>query len=109
MQPFSRETILDRRSPGVRWSAVFAGAVAAVGIWMLLELLGLGIALLVLDAEDIDGVRSFAIGTTLWSMLAPLIALFIGGYLAGRLASHYDRLVAGLHGGLVWAVTSALG
>jgi len=109
MQPFSRETIIDRRQTGVRWSAVFAGAVAAVSTWMLLELLGLGLALLVLDADDIDGVRSFAIGTTIWSLLAPLIALVVGGYLAGRLASHYDRLVAGLHGALVWALTTALG
>jgi hypothetical protein len=109
MQPFSRETIIDRRQPGVRWSAVFAGAVAAVSTWMLLELLGLGLALLVLDGDDVAGIRSFAIGTTVWSMLAPLFALFVGGYLAGRLSAHYDRLVAGLHGALVWALTTVFG
>ena len=109
MQPFSRETIIDRRQSGVRWSAVFAGAVAAVSVWMLLELLGLGAALLVLAPDDIDNVRSFAIGTTVWSLISPLIALFAGGALAGRLASHYDRKVAGLHGALVWGMTTVFG
>lgn len=109
MQPFSRETIIDRRQTGVRWSAVFAGAIAAVAVWMLLELLGLGAALLVLEPDDIDNVHAFAIGTTVWSLLSPLIALFAGGALAGRLASHFDRKVAGLHGALVWGMTTVFG
>lgn len=109
MQPFSRETIVDRRQPYIRWSAVLAGAAIAAGTWMLLQLLFTGGALTAIDPEEVDRVREFGIGTTVGSLLAPLIAMFVGGLLAGRLASHYDRKVAGLHGVLVWALTTVLG
>src|ERR1044071_6825752 len=47
MQPtITREAVLiDRRQPTLRWSAVFAGAVCSIGIWLLLQLVGVGIGL----------------------------------------------------------------
>ncbi|MDQ3369740.1 MAG: hypothetical protein M3680_30325 [Myxococcota bacterium] len=109
MQPFARETVSDRRQPYIRWTAVFAGATVAAGLWMLLQLLLTGGALSAIDPDEVENVRAFGIGTTLGSVLAPLIAMFVGGLLAGRLAAHYDKKVAGLHGALVWAITSLLG
>lgn len=109
MQPFSRETIIDRRQPVVRWSAVVAGAATAVGTWILLQLFGMGIALLLLDAEELDNLRAVGVGTTIWSVVAPVLALFVGGYLASRLAGHHDRKVSGVHGLLVWALVAVIG
>jgi len=109
MQPFSRETIVDRRQPYIRWTAVFAGTAIAAGLWLLLQLIFTGGALSAIDPEDVDHARAFGIGTTAGTVLAPLIAMFLGGLIAGRIANHHDRKVAGLHGGLVWAVTSLLG
>lgn len=111
MQPtISRETVLidiDRRQPSLRWSAVIAGAACSVGFWMLLQLIGLGVGLgAVSNAESLRGVGA---GTAIWSLVAPLVAMFFGGLLAGRLAQTYDRKVAGVHGLVMWAITSILG
>lgn len=88
---------------------MFAGAAIAGGLWLLLQLLLTGGALSAVDADDVEHARAFGIGTTIGSVIAPLLAIFAGGLVAGRLAAHYDRKVAGLHGALVWAVTSLLG
>lgn len=109
MQPFSRETIIDRRQPAVRWSAVVAGSVVAVSVWMLLQLFGTGVGLSMLGTRDLDRVHSFGVGTSAWSVLAPLVALFLGGMLAARLDGHHDRKIAGLHGLLVWGLASLVG
>lgn len=109
MQPITRETITDRRQPHVRWSAVIAGALSAAGIWLVLQLLFTGGALSAIDPEDVDHARAFGIGASVGSMLAPVLAMFAGGLIAGKLAAHYDRKVLGLHGALTWALTSLVG
>lgn len=93
----------------MKWGAVIAGTATAIAIWMLLQLFGSGIALAAFDARDLDRMRGIGIGTTAWSVLAPLIALFLGGMLAARIAGHHERRVAGVHGLLVWAFTTILG
>ena len=44
-----------------------------------------------------------------WSALAPLIATFIGGFIAARLASTYDKRTAAGHGLVVWGLTTVAG
>jgi len=105
MQPFSRETIVDRRQPALRWSAILAGVALALGAWLVLQLLGTAVRLVMIDPGDLDRVHD-AGGTSLWSLIAPIFALFLGGLFAGRLAGYHDRRTAGTHGLLVWAVGS---
>jgi hypothetical protein len=109
MQPFSRETIVDRRHPSVRWTAAIAGALVACGTWLLFQLLFTGGALAAIDPEEVERAHAFGIGTSTGSILAPLIAMFVGGAVAGRLAGFYDRKVASFHGVLVWAIASIVG
>ena len=92
MKPFTRETVTDRRQPSVRWNAVIAGALVALGTWLLLQLLITGGALTAIDADHIDRLGSYSIGTSVGSILAPLLAMFAGGLVAGRLASFYELL-----------------
>jgi hypothetical protein len=110
MQPiFSREAVVDRRQPYIRWSAVIAGSLLALGLWNLFNMLFIGGALTAIDPDELDKASAMAIGTGIGSVLAPLLAMFIGGIVAGRIAAHYDRKVAAGHGALVWAITSVLG
>ncbi len=109
MQPFSRETIVDRRQPALRWTAVLAGSAVAIATWMLLQLFGTGIALSLLESRDWNRIHQIGIGSSAWSVIALIIALFVGGMLAGRLSGHHDRKVVGLHGLLVWAITAIVG
>jgi hypothetical protein len=109
MQPFSREAITDRRQPYVRWTAVIAGALVALGSWLLLQLVFTGGALSAIDADHVDKLGSYGIGTSIGSVLAPLLAMFAGGLVAGRLASYLDGKISAFHGALVWTVASVVG
>jgi hypothetical protein len=109
MQPFSRETIVDRRQPALRWGPLIAGAAVAIGSWMVLQLFGTGVAMSVLDPYHVEEVRGIGIGSSAWSVLALVVSMFLGGMLAGRLAGNHSPRVAGLHGVLVWALTSFVG
>ena len=109
MRPITRETITDRRQPALRWSAVFAGATVAVALWVLLQMLGMGIGMAGIDLDDAGSLRSVGIGTTVFALLAPLIALFIGGLVAGKLATTYDERVGATHGFVTGAIGSLAG
>jgi hypothetical protein len=111
MQPtITRETVLiDRRQPRLRWSAVFAGAICSIGFWILLQLIGVGIGLASVDVDEVQSLRGAGVGTTVWSLISPLIAMFFGGLIAGKLSQTYDRKVAGAHGLVMWALTAIVG
>ena len=111
MQPtITRETVLiDRRQPALRWSAVFAGAVCSIGFWILLQLIGVGLGLSAVDVDDLHSLHGAGVGATVWSLISPLIAMFLGGMIAGKLAQTYDRKIAGAHGLVMWALTAIVG
>lgn len=109
MRPITRETIVDRRQPSLRWSAVFAGGAVSIALWVLLQMISMGIGLTAVNLEDSGSLRNAGIGTTVASLAAPLIALFIGGYVAGRLATTFDRKVGATHGLVAWSIASLFG
>lgn len=108
MRPITRE-IIDRRQPGLRWTAVLAGALVSVALWMLLQMIGMGAGMAAIELDDAGSLRSVGIGTTVWTLVAPLIALGIGGFVAGRLASTYEDRVGAMHGFVTWAIASIVG
>jgi hypothetical protein len=109
VRPISRETIIDRRQPLMRWGAVFAGTALAVGLWILLQTLGMGLGLAAVDTDDAGSLKAVGIGTGIWSVIAPLIALFIGAYVAGRLAGAREVRVGGTHGAVGWSLATVIG
>jgi hypothetical protein len=109
MRPFTQETITDRRQPVLRWSAVFAGATVAVALWVLLQMLAMGAGLAAIDLDDAGSLRSVGIGTTVMTLLVPLIALFVGGFVAGRLATTYSDRVGAMHGFVAWGIAALVG
>lgn len=93
----------DRRSPA--WGGIIAGAVAGLAthflLLMLLTAIGLGAAS---PATDDNPVATFGIGTAIaWSVSA-LLALFVGGWVAGRCAARVHSVSGAMHGFLVWCV-----
>src|SRR5688572_29848019 len=71
--------------PRVSWGAAMAGAVVASAVWLLLHLLAVGAGLSA-PASDAGTLESIGVGTGAWSLVAPAVALFAGGLVAGRLA-----------------------
>jgi hypothetical protein len=109
MRPISREAIVDRRQPFMRWGAVFAGTVLAVGLWVLLQTLGMGAGLAAVDTDEAGSLKGAGIGTGIWSIIASLIAMFIGAILAGRLAGTREPKVGAMHGSVMWALATGIG
>jgi hypothetical protein len=99
--------------PGVpfklSWGAIFGGTFVALGIWVLLYALGLALGLSSVDPNDPGSARSAGIGTGIWSLIAPLIALFVGGMVASRTAGVVDKTGGALHGAVLWGVTTLAG
>jgi hypothetical protein len=109
MSPIIREAVIDRRQPQMRWSAVFAGAVLAIGLWLLLQVLGMGIGLSAVRTDNAGSLRGAGMFTGIWSLIAPLVAVFLGALLTGRLAGAQSRGIGALHGSVMWALTTAIG
>jgi len=88
------------------WGAIFGGTVATLGIWALLYALGLALGLTAIDPEHPDTARASGIFAGIWSLVVPLIALFIGGAIAGRGAGFVTRMGGAIHGLVMWALTT---
>jgi hypothetical protein len=91
------------------WGAILAGCIAALSVHLLATLLGLGLGLSM--ADPLRGSRpgeEFTIGVGIaWSVSA-LLALWVGGWVAGRGARTTNANLGGLHGFLVWSTATVV-
>jgi hypothetical protein len=87
----------------ISWSAIIAGVVLALVVSIMLNLLGTAIGTATIDplqqGNPVDGLGK---GAAIWVVVSGVISLFIGGWIAGRLAQREGAL----HGLLVWATVS---
>lgn len=104
-RPFDRTNFIKR----ISWSAVLAGVLVAIVTQMLLTLLGLGIGLASIDpVEETNPTAGLGIGSAIWYIISSLLSLFLGGWVAGRLASA-PRLFDGvIHGVLTGCLVTLL-
>ncbi|MCS3430390.1 hypothetical protein [Klebsiella sp. BIGb0407] len=97
----------------VSWGAIFAGAVAAASLALILLMLGAGLGLTSISAFENNGIDAgtFGIAAIAWLTFTQIAASGMGGYLAGRLRTKwvdthtnevYFRDTA--HGFLTWAL-----
>ncbi|WP_224242121.1 hypothetical protein [Hyalangium gracile] len=91
------------------WGAILGGTFVALGVWILLYSLGLALGLSSVDPGNPGSARSAGIGTGIWSLIAPLIALFIGGLVASRTAGVVDKMGGAMHGAVLWGLTTLVG
>lgn len=93
----------------ISWGSVFAGVLIAIVIQLALSLLGIGIGLSTVDPmTEANPMAGLGTGTAIWYAFSSLIALFAGGWIAGRLAQT-PRLFDGIiHGLLAWSLVTLL-
>ena len=108
-QEVSRTSILSKESVRIHWSSIFAGAVTSLGLWVLLYALGLALGLSSINPQDVGSAKSSGIFTGIWSLVSPLIALFVGGVVAGRGSGNATKAGGGIHGMVMWGVTTLVG
>jgi pyruvoyl-dependent arginine decarboxylase (PvlArgDC) len=96
------ETSLD----GLRisWGGIWAGVLTVLGTLLFLTTLGLAVGISAADPGNTDA-STLGLGAAIWSGLALLIALFVGGMAATRLGMIYDRATGAFEGALVWVLS----
>ncbi len=96
---------ITSRVTRVSWGSILAGGITALAVGLLFNLLGLGIGFSTIDpmseAKPFSGLGT---GTIIWWLLTNFIALFAGGWVAGRMAGFPKKVDGGLHGFLAWGV-----
>jgi hypothetical protein len=84
----------------VHWSAVIAGALFALGVHIVMGLIG---AALGFAAEPADS-RALGVGAAIWALITPFVATLLGAWLAIRLSDERDNASGYVHGVLVWCI-----
>ena len=106
----NRTEIVQQGAPvRLAWGPIIGGTIAALSTWILLYSLGLAMGLSAVDPSDASSLRGSGIFTGVWSLVAPLVALFVGGMVASRGSGVGSRGDGALHGLLVWGLTTLVG
>jgi hypothetical protein len=102
----------------VSWGAIIGGAFVMVAVTMLLLALGSGLSLSSVSPWPGSGVSatSFTVITAIWLIVVQWMSAGLGGYLTGRLRTHWVGVHTHevffrdtAHGLLAWAVASVIG
>jgi len=80
---------------------------AAIAVQLLLNLLGIGVGAATINPQQGQHPgQGLAVGAAIWFVLSSIISLFVGGWIAGRLAGTPDKKDGALHGFVTWALAS---
>lgn len=116
--PQSVFAVLDSDVRYVDWPAIFAGAVLATAVSLLLLTFGASFGLAMTNPTPDEGLslRWVTIAGGIWLIWTSVSSFAAGGYLAGRLRrrvgdANADEVEArdGAHGVIVWAVGAVFG
>jgi len=93
----------------ISWGAIIAGALVALAVQVMLWLLGAGIGLAAISPTEGEGSpQTLSIGAAIWWIIATLIALFVGGWIAAHLAGVSRKIDGALHGLVSWSLATVL-
>ena len=91
------------------WGAILAGTAVAVVVQIMFTLLGIAFGTGMVDPQTENNPMS-GVGMTMgiWAAIGALVALFAGGWVAGRMAGASERAESSLHGVVTWAVVTLI-
>lgn len=91
----------------VSWGAIFAGAVVALTVHVVLGVMGIAIGASVIDpATEANPVEGVGVGSGIYFVISAILALLAGGFVAGALSSLQTRRERTLHGLATWSVVT---
>jgi hypothetical protein len=89
----------------LRWSAIFGGVFAALGLWVLLASFGLAVGLRSMSPQE-TSLRGEGMWLGIWSLVMPILALAFGTFIAVRATVVAHRGTGLLYGVVVWGLTT---
>ena len=95
------EGLAPARRDSIRWGPIWAGLITALTLFLLLQLLAIGLGLIGIGPGD-DGGGGWV------SAIIGLIAFFVGGLVAGITSAVRGEATGLLNGFLVWALGTVL-
>lgn len=107
----------EQSTSAVSWPAIWAGAIVASGISLILLSLGTGFGLIAASPWPGLGPKpeTFTIAAGLWLVFTQWIASLFGGYVAGRTRTRWNSLHTDevffrdtVHGLLTWALATTV-
>lgn len=90
----------------VSWGAIFLALAIAIGVQVLLGLLGIAIGFRAFNPADPSGAGAWGIATSLYVIAVQIISLLLGGYIAAQLSPARTDQSAMLHGASIWALAT---
>jgi len=111
------ESTLESSASAVSWAAIFAGAVVAASVSVILVALGSGLGFAALSPWPNSGasLTSFAVSTGIWLIVVQWVASGLGGYVTGRLRTkwvgahtHEVFFRDTAHGLVTWALATVI-
>lgn len=103
----SERVIVQEKLRHVSWGAIFLGLIVAIALQILLGLLGIGLGFTIVDPSDpMGGIGTWGIATSIYVVIVQIISLFVGGYIAARLAPACTDQTAMFHGLSIWAIAT---
>ncbi|MEO8326337.1 MAG: hypothetical protein ABI618_10835 [Nitrospirota bacterium] len=92
----------------ISWAAIFAGIIIVLVVQLSLSLFGIGIGASTIDPlnGETPTASAFSIGAAIWWVVVSIIALFAGGWVAGRLAGMPQETDGLLHGFITWGAAT---
>jgi len=89
----------------ISWSAVFAGVISSMVVYLMLAILGTAIGTSTIDPlKEQNPLDGLGMGAAVWTGLSMLIAIAVGGYISGRMAHREGAL----HGLLMFGVNTLI-
>ena len=111
------EASVESSDSGVEWSAVTAGALAALGLTIILVTLGSGLGLATVSPWSFanTALTTFGITAGIWLVVMQWLSSALGGYLTGRLRKKWVGIRTNeiafrdiAHGFLSWALATVI-
>lgn len=107
--PMMRGAFVPAWYSRISWGSVIAGVLVAIATQFVLSAVGVLVGFGTTSITSVAALRSVSTGVGIWSAISVLISLFIGGYVASRLANAQTSSDGLWHGLTVWAFALVAG
>jgi len=76
---------------GINWGAVWGGVFTFAAIWSVFGVLGVAVFSSAANPGVVHPVSGMSVGESVWAIILTIIAMYVGGFVTGRLSAATTR------------------